>query len=394
MAYQHGVHVTAVPVPMAPPPVAPTSRDGSTSRHYDISSYKADDITDEQEKQLVSQGFTAGLAKSLSDNKTNFPLRIWILDNSGSMQSTDGHRIIPTSKQSNDLKIVGCTRWEEIRDCAQYHIHMSALLEAPTSFRLLNNPGASVGPGQFDIAQMGTDMIQSEVSSAIQVMTKARPSGVTPLTKHLIDIHETITTMADALDAEGKRVVIVIATDGLPTDDHGNNSKYVKDTFINSLRALEGLPVWIVIRLCTDEEEVVNFYNGLDDMLELSMDVLDDFVGEAEEVYEHNKWLTYALPLHRMREMGYYDRVFDMLDERTLTKGELRDFCRLLFGIHNFDGVADPAVNWGGFLKSVEMLLKNEMLQYNPVKKKMTPWIDLKKLDKIYGDGKDGCTIM
>ena len=394
MAYQHGVHVTAVPVPMAPPPVAPTSRNGPTSRHYDISTGKADDITDEQEKELVSQGFTAGLAKSLSDNKTNFPLRIWILDNSGSMQVADGHRLVRTNNQSHHLRIVDSTRWEELKDCAQYHIQMAALLEAPTTFRLLNNPGASVGPGQFDIAQMGRDMIQAEVSSAIQVMTKARPSGVTPLTHHIREIHETITAMQSTLDEEGKRVVVVIATDGLPTDNHGNGSQYAKDEFEESLRALEGLPVWIVIRLCTDEEEVVNFYNELDAILELNLDVLDDFVAEAEEVYEHNKWLNYALPLHRMREMGYYDRAFDTLDERTLTMGEMRDFCALLFGIHNFDGVADPAVDWGGFLKSVEMLLKNEELQYNPVKKKMTPWIDLKKLDKIYGDGKDGCTIM
>ncbi len=140
-----------------------------------------------------------------------------------------------------------------------------------------------------------------------------------------------------------------------------------------------------MIRLCTDEEEVVNFYNELDAKLELSMDVLDDFVAEAEEVHEHNKWLNYALPLHRMREMGYYDRVFDMVDERTLPMGELRDFCALLFGIHNFDGVADPAVNWGGFLTDVGRLQSDEKLQYNPVKKKMTPWIDLKKLHKIYG---------
>lgn len=28
-----------------------------------------------------------------------------------------------------------------------------------------------------------------------------------------------------------------------------------------------------------------------------------------------NPWLDYALPLHRLRETGYHDRVFDMLDE-------------------------------------------------------------------------------
>ena len=57
---------------------------------------------------------------------------------------------------------------------------------------------------------------------------------------------------------------------------------------VESLRMLEGLPVWVVIRLCTDEEDVVDFYNQLDELLELSIDVLDDFIGESEEVFEHN----------------------------------------------------------------------------------------------------------
>lgn len=386
--HQQGLNVTVLPMP-----VGPTAPAAEATRHYHISSGKSDEVNEEQVKALKKQGFTEGLALSLSENKTNFPLRIWVLDNSGSMQNADGHRIIPT-RNKNDLMIVGCTRWEEIKECAQYHIEMSALLEAPTSFRLLNNPGASVGPGQFDIAQMGTDHIHAEVSAATQIMTKARPSGVTPLTDHIIAIHETVQAISQTLKIEGKKVVIVIATDGLPTDAYGNSSKAAKDLFVKSLRRLEGLPVWLVVRLCTDEDSVVNFYNNLDDMLELSMDVLDDFVGEAEEVYEHNKWLNYALPLHRMREMGFHDRVFDMLDERTLTKGELRDFCRLLFGLNNFDGVPDPFVNWKSFLRSVEMMLKKEELQYNPVKKRLTPWIDVKKLDKIYGGGGSGCTIM
>lgn len=377
---------------LLPSSVAPTAPAPIATRHYEISPGKSQEITSSQIKALKKQGFTEGLARSLSENNTNFPLRIWILDNSGSMQKADGHRIIPT-KNKNDLRIVDCTRWDEIRECAQYHIEMAALLEAPTSFRLLNNPGASIGPPQFDISQMGSDMIDSEVSAATQIMTKARPGGVTPLTEHINAIHETIKAISHNLEAEGKKIVVVIATDGLPTDAYGNSDKSSKDQFVKSLRKLEGLPVWLVVRLCTDEDNVVQFYNNLDDMLELSMDVLDDFLGEAEEVYEHNKWLNYALPLHRMREMGYFDRVFDMLDERPLTKGELRDFCRLLFGLHNFDGVPDPAVDWNGFIKNVDMLLRKEELQYNPIKKSLLPWINLKKLNKIYGN-KDGCTIM
>merc|ERR1712038_1813774 len=160
--------------------------------------------------------------------------------------------------------------------------------------------------------------------------------------------------MKESLLAEGKRVVIVLATDGLPTNEYGECNNFIKDLFVQSLRSLEGLPVWLVVRLSTDEEDVVEFYNSLDDQLELSMDVLDDFCGEAAEIYEHNSWMNYALPLHRLREMGYHDRMFDMLDERPLTKGELREFCALLFGKDNFDGVPDPSINWKGFLSDID----------------------------------------
>jgi hypothetical protein len=69
------------------------------------------------------------------------------------------------------------------------------------------------------------------------------------------------------------------------------------------------------------------------------MDVLDDFCGEAAEIYEHNPWMNYGLPLHRLREMGFHDRVLDMIDERPLTRGEIRDFCLLLFGPDKCDGL-------------------------------------------------------
>ena len=38
----------------------------------------------------------------------------------------------------------------------------------------------------------------------------------------------------------------------------------------------------------------MNYWNNLDKDLEIQMDVLDDFVGEAKEVEIYNKWITYG----------------------------------------------------------------------------------------------------
>jgi hypothetical protein len=352
-------------------------------------------IDEHQMRQLTDQGFTSGLARSFAKNNDAFPLRIWVLDNSISMNKPDGHRIVDTASRAN-VKIVPCTRWEEIRECSIYHIKLASLLKAPTHFRLLNNPGSS--ESQFFGVAETPDSIGEDESTAIRIIRSYGPSGCTPLSNHIHEIHRSVKSMSQDLENAGQRVVIVIATDGLPTDVWGFDGELQQQEFVESLRLLEGLPVWVVIRLCTDEDEVVNFYNDLDQQLELSMEVLDDFCGEALEIYEHNSWLNYALPLHRCREMGFHDRVFDLLDERTLTRTELRDFCLLLFGADQFDGVPDPSVDWKGFSHEVERMLKREKQQWNPVKKVLTPWIDMKKLNRQYDSGAGcapaGCSIM
>jgi len=325
--------------------------------------------------------------------KKSFAQRFWIIDNSGSMKKTVGNRIIDNHDSQNKITMIPCTRWEEIRECVNYHIQLAETVQAPTSFRFLNNPMNGV-PKIFGIAgASGTDrQVACRADEAINLMFEAQPRGCTPLTKRIVEIKHEVSAMASQLQENGQRVAIIIATDGLPTGKSGCGGAAQRRDFVESLRGLEGLPVWVVIRLCTDDDDVVSFYNDLDSALELSIEVLDDFVGEAEEVYNENPWLNYALPLHRLREMGYHDRVFDMLDERKLSKSELRDFCAILFGLDSLDGVPDPSLDWVGFVKSVEILLQKEQLQWNPIKKRAKPWISLTKLNRAYGSS--SCVIM
>lgn len=96
------------------------------------------------------------------------------------------------------------------------------------------------------------------------------------------------------------------------------------------MRPLKNLPVWVVVRLCTDEEKIVNYWNNIDQELELDMDVLDDWRGEAEEVTRHSPWFTYGEPIHRLREFGTPLKEIDKLDETKLSMDEMRALCAFM----------------------------------------------------------------
>jgi hypothetical protein len=340
-------------------------------------------------RALTDQGYTKGLIEALGKNKLAFPLSLWIVDNSGSMATRDGHRLVDNnkSKATNHVKFVDCTRWAEMQQTVDYHAELAAMLKSPTVFRMLNDPGRQAGPQQFSIAERGDEYLDQDLAIAKSTILNAAPGGVTPLISHLQEIRQNILAMETSLRNSGSKVVLVLATDGLPTDIRGVTDHSVKWQFTETLRSLEGLPIWVVVRLCTDDDDVVDYWNSLDSQLELSLEVLDDYMSEAAEVYEHNKWLNYGLQMHRIREMGFYSRLFDMLDERPLAKDELRDFFRLLFGNGIMDGVPDPHADWNGFYQAIDRLVRMEKMTWNPIRKRMEPWIDMRSLNKMYGPG-------
>ena len=224
----------------------------------------------------------------------------------------------------------------------------------------LLNPPLNGMQQEFSVAtssnSCGSRSTITDIQTALTSM-KLQPRGNTPLAKHIRAVQKGVSSMVSSRQLHaGQKVVIVIATDGMPTD-------CTKDQFVNCLRELEGLPVWVVIRLCTDDDNIVSYYNDLDTQLELSIEVLDDYVGEAKEVYDMNPCLNYTLAIHRLREFGYHDRVFDLLDEKLLSKSEMKDFCTLLFGN---DGVSipEPSLEWEAFLDYVDARVKKEKYQW------------------------------
>jgi hypothetical protein len=367
-----------------------------------------------------------GLKEALIENTQHvFSKRIWIVDNSGSMKMLDGHEILhsaennlkkknhkkdgsPSSQQSASTLGAAAssspsssghltTRWAEVQETVNCHAQLSSVLGVPTDFRLLNPPSAG-GPQNFRVGyhhQHGPVPVpflgrnyKSECHRANKIMKRNQPSGKTPLHTAVEEIRTEVIKMLPQLRTDGMKVAIVICTDGCNHDYKRINQDgtlpsepQLNQELRAALESLQGLPVCVVIRLCTDYGQIVDFYNDLDEQLGGAsfLDVLDDYQAEASEVYSHNPWLNYALVLHRLREMGMQgsSALFDLLDERPFTRDEIRDFCALLFGT---DLLPDPWYDWENFLFEVDRLQQREEYHWNPHKETMTPWIDIEEL--------------
>lgn len=354
-----------------------------------------------------------GLQEALQTNADVYLKHFWIVDNSGSMNMGDGH-------EQNLLRIdccgdahatEDCTRWAEVQETVNCHAQLAAALGAPTDFKLLNPP-KSGGPQTFRVgycgrrrlpfanpfARRGGDGAQKMKS----VLAKTKPGGMTPLPACIQQVRREIVSMLPQLRAEGSKVSIVIATDGSNhnTDNVGAAMTELErnQELIEALESLQDLPVSVVIRLCTDYQPLIDFYNSLDERLDwdLSLDVLDDHRAEAKEVYEHNSWINYNLLLHRIREMGNYHPVLDLIDERPLTPREVRDFCRLLFGSCHFSTTSlDDEDDEHDHEWAIRLLEEISHIQqhvdtkkhWNPQTNEMEHWIDVEELAYKLLDG-------
>lgn len=259
---------------------------------------------------LTAQRWPEGLQDTLIRNYNKILIRFFIIDDSGSMNTADGHKLITNSEGKQVL--LGCSRWSELTKSLQFHADLSKAAHAPSEFRLLNGaPPLMIGNCSEDenthYAQLKEAFDQS-------------PNGGTPLCRHIREVVGKIKSMEKQLRQSSQKACVIIMTDGESSDGD----------IVDALRPLRNLPAWVVIRLCTDEDKVVDYWNSIDNELELDMDVLDDLCSEAQQVCALNPWLTYGDPLHKIRELGIPVKELDLLDECPLSLDQIRKLCYCL----------------------------------------------------------------
>lgn len=320
-----------------------------------------------------------GINQAFIRSCDTFAERIWIIDNSGSMQTADGKRVVRGADGRE--AVVSATRWAELGDSLQWHASLAAHLGAPTELRLLNPPGNC----SAQVLQVGVSGDAAAEIDAVRRMVTSAPTGRTPLCEQIRMVTQKVEMMAPTLRANGRRVCIVIASDGAATDGD----------VAAAMRPLQRLPVWVVVRLCTDDENVVSYWNSVDEDLEIDMDVLDDLGGEAAEVTQHNGWLTYGSALHRLREWGCSERVFDLLDEKPLGVTEMRELVELILGRSAMD-MPDPQLGYTAFEEALKTAMATQREVWDPMSKTKKPWFSERKLRRAYKQGEcgGGCSIM
>ena len=62
--------------------------------------------------------------------------------------------------------------------------------------------------------------------------------------------------MKNTLKAQSQSIALILATNGIPSEDSGQVEADAGELIVQALQTLEDLPVIIIVRLSTDDPEV------------------------------------------------------------------------------------------------------------------------------------------
>lgn len=185
------------------------------------------------------------------------------------------------------------TRWTELQGTLGILLQLCTALNSSVDIYFLNRP----------------PILNVSDPSQVAAAFLAPPTGFTPLSKAFRYI---LSTKRATLGE--KKLLVLIFTDGQPTDDHGRTDI---STFLNDL-ATKPPNVHVQVVACTDDEQAVEYLNDLDDRTP-GLDVCDDYHSERKEVlnsqgpgfhFSFGDYVTKCL-------LGPIDSSFDNLDVKS-----------------------------------------------------------------------------
>lgn len=183
-----------------------------------------------------------------------------ICDDSGSMLTT----IDDNTTVSGNAFAAKTTRWDILRRIVTIVVEASTALDKNgVDIYFLNRPPLL---GTWDVNQ---------ITEAFQFP----PQGYTPTIRVM---QQVLASKADVL--KERKLLVILATDGRPTDDLGNDQAPQFPAFIKSKPG----SLYLSIVACTDDDQAVNFLDELMEMKIPNVDVTEDYKAECAEVKSAN----------------------------------------------------------------------------------------------------------
>lgn len=224
--------------------------------------------------------------------------RYYIGDDSGSMNSTDGNII-------RRERVIQCTRYEEMKDGLVEAFDICSKSGIESYFKSLNS-------GSVYIKSGGNGDISNDHKNFHSIFYT--PNGSTPL-------NATLNTVFDYIKNKpiSERKKIVLYTDGESSD--GDITQIIK--------RIQEYNTSITIRLCTNDSNVVTYWENIDKQLEVKLDIIEGYLEEKLAVNRVNPKLDYTIGIHKLRQFGLISNDFDRLDEAKLTDVQIEKLNRL-----------------------------------------------------------------
>ena len=214
---------------------------------------------------------------------------VFIFDDSGSMNAS-------LSDSPLNIGLIKATRWDELRYFSRIFLEIANIFnEDGTDIYFLNRPMAQ------------------NILSFDQLLPhfQIKPSGFSPISRVL----NTVLANNNNTNLREKNLLIIIITDGEPTDDTGRiDIKTFKDILEN-----RNANTFTTIISCTDQQDNMLYLNKMDRILP-RLDVIDDYRNERLEVLKaQGRNYQFSFGDYVVKSMvGSIDPSMDNMDENSI----------------------------------------------------------------------------
>lgn len=182
---------------------------------------------------------------------------VFVFDDSGSMNT-----VLQDSPLNTGDNLFKATRWDELQYFAKIALEIASIFDPN-------------GSDVYFLNRKPSPLTQITDFNQIARSFEAKPNGYTPMVSCL----ESVLANNSDQQLNEKKLLIIIATDGEPTDDVGRpNVKSFKRTLKSRSNKC-----FTTIVACTDDDDSIGYLNRWDRSIK-NLDVVDDFRNERKEI--------------------------------------------------------------------------------------------------------------